>query len=157
MYIFKLIFYYINSQGFIATFPSSVLPNSTAKFCIQFFDLNSNVELTVTDSTKESEPSFESFQIIYRSDGKITQYSLSCIWNKILWLCIDIQKCNDIQIKDLNHNTDEQKKIKITGTNENKTYSFKDEKLFQYKPFNSFTIIETDKPVYKPGQKSNFI
>lgn len=49
-----------------------------------------------------------------------------------------------------------QKKIKITGTNENKTYKFTDEKYFQYKPYNSFTIIETDKPVYKPGQKSNF-
>ena len=70
MYIVKLIFYYINSQGFIATFPSSVLPNSSAKFCIQFFELNSSVELTVTDSTKESLPSFEPFEIQYSVDGK---------------------------------------------------------------------------------------
>jgi hypothetical protein len=60
-----------NSQGFIATFPSSVLPESSAKFCIQFFKLNSSVELTVTDSTKESLPSFEPFEIQYSVDGKI--------------------------------------------------------------------------------------
>ena len=47
-----------------------------------------------------------------------------------------------------------EKIIKITGNSEDNLYKFKDEKKFIYKQSNSFTLIETDKPVYKPGQKS---
>ena len=55
----------------MATFPSSVLPDSFAKFCIQFFDLISNVDLTVTDSTNGSLGSFEPFSIYYQANGNL--------------------------------------------------------------------------------------
>ncbi len=45
-------------------------------------------------------------------------------------------------------------KIKIFGSSDDEKYKFSDEKIFEYKSSNAFSIIETDKPVYKPGQKS---
>lgn len=58
-----------DKPGFIATFPSNVLPKQTAKFCIQFFNLNSNVNLTVSDSEPQA---FETFSIYYTTNGNLT-------------------------------------------------------------------------------------
>ena len=45
------------------------------------------------------------------------------------------------------------KSITINGTSlGTKEYSFSDTKKFSVSPINDFNIIETDKPIYKPGQ-----
>ena len=53
----------------------------------------------------------------------------------------------------MSQETASQRKIKIAGSSEDKQYNFSDEKSFELKASNAFTLIETDKPVYKPGQK----
>lgn len=77
LFIFLLTFVSISEAyekpGFLATFPSNVLPNNDAKFCIQFFNLKSNVNLTVSDSNPET---FKPFYIHYTINGKYKTLSI---------------------------------------------------------------------------------
>ena len=45
------------------------------------------------------------------------------------------------------------KEIKIKGQSTDKAYKFSDSKKFTYRPKSYFSLIETDKPVYKPGDR----
>lgn len=49
--------------------------------------------------------------------------------------------------------TVDDKHIKIIGSTDDLAHNFSDDKVFFYKRMISFNLIETDKPVYKPGQK----
>ena len=48
------------------------------------------------------------------------------------------------------------KKIFIKGEAVSGSYKFEDSKVFAVKKVNSFTLIETDKPAYKPKDKGLF-
>ena len=40
-------------KGFLATFPSSVIPGDTAQFCIRFFNINENIIIKITEDVPE--------------------------------------------------------------------------------------------------------
>lgn len=67
---------------------------------------------------------------------------------------IEPQKCIEIGINDSLNQT-KVKQIKVYGkaNANNDDYEFNETKKFTYKRVNYFTLIETDKPVYKPGDK----
>ena len=48
------------------------------------------------------------------------------------------------------------KKIFVKGQTASASYKFEDSKVFTVKKVNSFTLIETDKPAYKPKDKGFF-
>ena len=74
--------------------------------------------------------------------------------NFILKLFLWDETCLDVKILKLNITDDKKRKsIKVTVTNMNGDSKFNDTKYFLYKISNSFTLVETDKPVYKPGDK----
>lgn len=45
------------------------------------------------------------------------------------------------------------KQIKVSGKSNDGSYEFNETRRFTYKTKNRLTLIETDKPVYKPGDK----
>ena len=49
------------------------------------------------------------------------------------------------------------KKIFVKGQTASASYKFEDSKVFTVKKVNSFTLIETDKPTYKPKDKGFFL
>jgi hypothetical protein len=49
------------------------------------------------------------------------------------------------------------KEIHISGQSQDGSYVFNDSKKFTYKPKQYFSLIETDKPAYKPGEKSKHV
>ena len=118
-----------SKPAFIATFPSTVLAGSQAKFCIHFESLKSSVTFKV----KDNEPNcFDAFE---KDVAPNTEQ-----------ICIDVP---------INSNLTESstKTITIKGSSADGKYTFSDTKKFTYKPNNYFSLIETDKPTYKPGDK----
>jgi hypothetical protein len=60
----------VNGQksGFLATFPTSVIPGDTAKFCIRFFNVANDVVIKILD---DKEPKlFETFHESVKSSKK---------------------------------------------------------------------------------------
>ena len=49
------------------------------------------------------------------------------------------------------------KKIFVKGQTVSGSYKFEDSKVFTIKKVNSFTLIETDKPAYKPKERGFII
>jgi hypothetical protein len=62
------------------------------------------------------------------------------------------QYCVDVRINNIVDET-KVKLIKVYGKSQNDDYQFNDTKKFTYKIKNYFTMVETDKPIYKPGDK----
>lgn len=116
---------------FIATFPSSVIAGTSAQFCIRFQHLgSSDVNVTITDNAPHL---FETInELVNANEGAET-----C-------LSIPIRK----RIEENTYNQE----IIVSGRAVESEYRFKDSKYFSVKMSNNFNLIETDKPVYKPGQ-----
>ena len=116
--------------AFIATFPSTVLANSEAKLCISFANLNSEVTFTVSDN----EPAC--FSQVEKTVP--VGVALTCV---------------DLLISNSNLTQTTLKEISVKGSSRDGLYSFRDTKKYTYKEKSHFSLIETDKPVYKPGDK----
>lgn len=117
--------------SFIATFPSSVIAGTSAPFCIRFQNLGlSDVNVTI----KDNEPHFFEpiNELINAKDGAET--------------CLSIPINKKVEKNTYN------KEIVVSGRAVEYEYSFKDSKYISVKKSNNFNLIETDKPVYKPGQ-----
>lgn len=65
---------------------------------------------------------------------------------------LEAESCVDVPINTQLKETI-QKKIFVKGESLSGNYKFEDSKFFEYKTKTSFTLIETDKPAYKPGDK----
>ncbi|RNA09103.1 alpha-2-macroglobulin 1 [Brachionus plicatilis] len=115
------------APSFFATFPSSVIPGSNAKFCISF----QNIESEINFSVKNDE---NCFSLIEKNVDSTED------------TCFDIfiePSCDFSYIS----------KISISGSSTNGEYTFKDSKNFALTKKNFVRFVETDKPVYKPGDK----
>lgn len=62
------------SAGFIATFPSTVLAGTNAKFCIRLLNIESNVRIMVKDDLPYS---FDAFVKVISKDGIAFLFKLS--------------------------------------------------------------------------------
>ena len=68
-------------------------------------------------------------------------------------LTLESETCIDVQIKSESIAESKLKKLTVKGYSTSGTYKFEDTKPFTTKKINSFTLIETDKPAYKPKDK----
>ncbi|CAF1002903.1 unnamed protein product [Brachionus calyciflorus] len=114
--------------SFLATFPTSVIPGATAKFCINFENIDSQIQFTL-----------EADHLVFKTVDKIVDPK--------------IKSCFDIPIKEAISEFISDCKITITGSSLDNSYKFNDSKYFSIKKENYFRMIETDKPIYKPGDK----
>jgi hypothetical protein len=118
------------TRSFIATFPSTVIAGTSVQLCIRFQNLHSaDIDLTISNP---GAPVFDQITHLLTAE----QGSETCL---------------SILIKEQTEHKRNQK-ITVFGKAIDSDYSFNDSKYFSVIKRNNFNLIETDKPVYKPGQ-----
>ena len=69
-----------------------------------------------------------------------------------MFILIAKESCFDIKIRK-GISVDNAKRLIVRGETVDRDYKFEDSKQFLVKKVGDLTFIETDKPIYKPGQK----
>lgn len=121
---------------FIATFPTTVIAGTPAQFCIRFQNLDDqDISLSISDN--EPHVFDEIKQVLEAADRPE-------------------ETCIDIDIYSNSKDVSYDKWINVHGEGLGYlSYTFNDSKMFQVRQKSDFDLIETDKPVYKPGQTGN--
>ena len=66
-----------------------------------------------------------------------------------------IETCLFIHVNNFNQQSPLTKYINVKGSDIEKTYNFSEKKQFKIICENNFDFIETEKPIYKPGDKGS--